>query len=63
MSNEQYQFWAIVDEDEAVVSVTHEKYGETKAVFESLELAQNCLDKCGLDGLFIRQVNVVSYRK
>lgn len=59
MKYQEYQFYAIIDEDDAVVTVLHEKYGQTKAVFETLELAQACIEKCGLEGLSIRQVNIV----
>jgi hypothetical protein len=38
-----YSFWAIVDDDDAVVSVMHEKYGEVKAVFKAKKDAENVL--------------------
>jgi hypothetical protein len=38
-----YSFWAIVDEEDAIVSVMHEKYGEVKAVFRAKDDAENAL--------------------
>ncbi len=38
-----YSFWAIVDEEDAIVSVIHEKYGEVKAVFRAKDAAENAI--------------------
>lgn len=38
-----YSFWAIVDEEGAIVSVIHEKYGEVKAVFRAKDAAENAI--------------------
>ncbi|WP_370607283.1 hypothetical protein [Citrobacter werkmanii] len=38
-----YSFWAIVDEEDAIVSVIHEKYGEVKAVFRVKDAAENAI--------------------
>lgn len=42
--NTDYSFWAIVDEEDAVVSVLHAKYGEVKAIFPTAELARKALE-------------------
>lgn len=34
-----YDFYAIVDDEDAIVSVMHPKYGEMKAVFADKKLA------------------------
>lgn len=39
-----YSFWAIVDEDDAIVSVMHEEYREVKAVFRTKADAANALE-------------------
>ncbi|MGO3414470.1 MAG: hypothetical protein ACTIMC_12135 [Kluyvera intermedia] len=54
-----YSFWAIVDEDDAIVSVMHEKYGEVKAVFKAKDDAENVLKLQGDDSqLRIEEVEV-----
>ncbi len=40
MSNSEYMFYAIIDDEDGLVSVAHEKYGEVKAVFRTKEDAQ-----------------------
>lgn len=54
-----YSFWAIVDENDAIVSVMHEKYGEVKAVFKSKDDAENVLKLQGDDSqIRIEEVEV-----
>lgn len=44
----KFDFYAIVDDEHAIVSVTHQKYGEMKAVFSDEKLAFKALEmqKC-----------------
>ncbi|VEC00008.1 Uncharacterised protein [Cedecea lapagei] len=44
VDEKDYEFYAIVDEDDGVVSVRHEKYGEIKAIFRSYVEASNALE-------------------
>ncbi|EDT7006384.1 hypothetical protein AIE34_002465 [Salmonella enterica subsp. enterica] len=43
MNNIDYAFYAIIDDEDAIVSVGHEKYGEVKAVFRTKEDAQRAI--------------------
>lgn len=60
MSNSEYMFYAIIDDEDRLVSVAHEKYGEVKAVFRTKEDAQRAIDLQDDDnGLRIRKCEIV----
>lgn len=60
MSNSEYMFYAIVDDEDGLVSVAHEKYGEVKAVFRTKEDAQRAIDlQDDENGLRIRKCEIV----
>lgn len=60
MSNSEYMFYAIIDDEDGIVSVAHEKYGEVKAVFRTKEDAQRAIDLQDDDnGLRIRKCEIV----
>ncbi|EOC1092573.1 hypothetical protein AAAW42_004129 [Cronobacter sakazakii] len=60
MSNSEYMFYAIVDDEDGLVSVAHEKYGEVKAVFRTKEDAQRAIDlQDDENGLRIRKCKIV----
>lgn len=42
-----YTFWAIVDENEDIVSVEHPVWGDLKAVFGNEQYAENALSVSG----------------
>ena len=44
MGKREYMFYAIIDDEDGIVSVAHEKYGEVKAVFRTKEDAQRAID-------------------
>lgn len=57
----EYSFWAIIDEEDAVVSVIHEKYGEVKAVFKTKEDAEKAIELNARDPrLHIEEVEIRS---
>lgn len=56
-----YSFFAIVDEEDAVVSVMHEKYGEIKAVFREKSVAEEALSmRKDISGLRVEEVQIAS---
>lgn len=56
-----YSFFAIVDEEDAVVSVMHEKYGEIKAVFREKGVAEEALSMQKDNAVLrIEEVEIVS---
>lgn len=60
MSNSDYAFYAIIDDDDAIVSVGHEKYGEIKAVFGTKEDAQKAIElQDDANGLRIEKCEIV----
>ncbi|EIZ9495664.1 hypothetical protein SNN52_003757 [Cronobacter sakazakii] len=60
MSNSEYMFYAIIDDEDGLVSVAHEKYGEVKAVFRTKEDAQRAIDlQDDEKGLRIRKCKIV----
>ncbi|CTT67097.1 hypothetical protein ABL386_004395 [Escherichia coli] len=60
MSNSEYMFYAIIDDEDGLVSVAHEKYGEVKAVFRTKEDAQRAIDlQDDENGLRIRKCEIV----
>ncbi|EJO9549684.1 hypothetical protein NU260_004299 [Cronobacter sakazakii] len=60
MSNSEYMFYAIIDDEDGLVSVAHEKYGEVKAVFRTKEDAQRAIDlQDDENGLRIRKCKIV----
>ena len=60
MSNSEYMFYAIIDDEDGLVSVAHEKYGEVKAVFRTKEDAQRSIDlQDDENGLRIRKCEIV----
>ncbi|HCJ9342494.1 TPA: hypothetical protein NV905_003618 [Escherichia coli] len=60
MSNSEYMFYAIIDDEDGIVSVAHEKYGEVKAVFRTKEDAQRAIDlQDDENGLRIRKCEIV----
>ncbi|MCQ1922149.1 hypothetical protein [Escherichia coli] len=53
-------FYAIIDDEDGLVSVAHEKYGEVKAVFRTKEDAQRAIDlQDDENGLRIRKCEIV----
>lgn len=60
MSNSDYAFYAIIDDEDAIVSVVHDKYGEIKAVFSTKEDAQRTIDlQDDASGLRIEKCEIV----
>lgn len=60
MSNSEYMFYAIIDDEDGLVSVAHEKYGEVKAAFRTKEDAQRAIDlQDDENGLRIRKCEIV----
>lgn len=60
MSNSEYMFYAIIDDEDGLVSVAHEKYDEVKAVFRTKEDAQRAIDlQDDENGLRIRKCEIV----
>lgn len=60
MSNSNYAFYAIIDDEDAIVSVGHEKYGEVKAVFRTKEDAQRAIElQDDTNGLRIEKCEIV----
>ncbi|EMT5580100.1 hypothetical protein N8Q91_08070 [Enterobacter hormaechei subsp. steigerwaltii] len=60
MNNIDYAFYAIIDDEDAIVSVGHEKYGEVKAVFRTKEDAQRTIDlQDDASGLRIEKCEIV----
>lgn len=60
MGKREYMFYAIIDDEDGIVSVAHEKYGEVKAVFRTKEDAQRAIDlQDDENGLRIRKCVIV----
>lgn len=60
MSNSDYAFYAIIDDEDAIVSACHDKYGEIKAVFRTKEDAQRTIDlQDDASGLRIEKCEIV----
>jgi hypothetical protein len=60
MSNSDYAFYAIIDDEDAIVSVGHEKYGEVKAIFRTKEDAQRAIElQDDKNGLRIEKCEIV----
>ncbi|WP_270491110.1 hypothetical protein [Enterobacter ludwigii] len=60
MNNSDYAFYAIIDDEDAIVSVGHEKYGEVKAVFRTKEDAQRAIElQDDKNGLRIEKCEIV----
>lgn len=60
MSNSNYAFYAIIDDEDAIVSVGHEKYGEVKAVFRTKEDAKRAIElQDDANGLRIEKCEIV----
>lgn len=52
-------FWAITDSEGGVVSVTHDKYGEMKAVFFERKLAEECLGMNNSKEFQIQPIHII----
>ena len=54
-----FYFYAIVDDEDAIVSVTHQKYGEMKAVFADKKLAVATIEmQESQDGLRVEKCEI-----
>lgn len=54
-----YDFYAIVDDEDAIVSVMHPKYGEMKAVFADKKLAVATIEmQESQDGLRVEKCEI-----
>lgn len=61
MSNKNYSFYVITDEDGGVVDVKHDKYDGLKGVFRTKEYAQKVIDENpGVGGLRVIAVNITA---
>lgn len=55
----KFDFYAIVDDEYAIVSVTHPKYGEMKAVFADKKLAVATIEmQDSQDGLRVEKCEI-----